>query len=93
MLLGNEVFSVDIIRTDFVLDSNLILQNSVFGYLVRGSVRDFEENKTHSGLIAEMEMENLNNDLQKFWETEEVSEKSIIKNPNEIECSKHFSET
>lgn len=92
MLLGNEIFFQLLLSGQiYVPNSNLILQNSAFGYLIGGSVCNFEENKIHCGLIAEVE--NLDNELRKFWEIEEVLEKVGIKNPDEVHCDKLFSET
>ncbi|GFS81870.1 DUF1758 domain-containing protein [Trichonephila clavipes] len=57
-------------------DSRLLLQNTVFGYVVSGSVGDeVRDNNIHCGLIRDGD---LNTTLRSFWELESIG----VKNEN-----------
>ncbi|GFT55934.1 integrase catalytic domain-containing protein [Trichonephila clavipes] len=70
MLLGAEIFYELLKPGKFYCDnSHLVLQNTVFGYVVSGSVDQVTENRVHCGLIVD---DDLNKTLKKFWEIEGV---------------------
>ncbi|GFS94181.1 integrase catalytic domain-containing protein [Trichonephila clavipes] len=74
MLLGAEIFYELLKPGKFYCDnSHLVLQNTVFGYVVSGSVdhthTQVTENRVHCRLIVD---DDLNNTLKKFWEIEGV---------------------
>ncbi|GFW03595.1 integrase catalytic domain-containing protein [Trichonephila clavipes] len=74
MLLGAEIFYELLKPGKFYCDnSHLVLQNTVFGYVVSGSVdhthTQVTENRVHCGLIVD---DDLNKTLKKFWEIEGV---------------------
>ena len=68
-------------------NSNLILQNSVFGYIVAGSVCQSKTNKVHCALLREDT--NLDDTLSKFWEIENV-EQQVSKSKESQICNEHF---
>ncbi|GFV99779.1 DUF1758 domain-containing protein [Trichonephila clavipes] len=70
MLLGAELFYELLKPGKFYCDnSHLVLKNTVFGYVVSGSVDKVTENRVHCGLIVD---DDLNKTLKKFWEIEGV---------------------
>ncbi|GFX88857.1 integrase catalytic domain-containing protein [Trichonephila clavipes] len=72
-----------------VKNSNLILQDSVFGYIVGGSVED-ELNLYSCGLICGSE--ELNSSWRKFWEIEEI-DNELPKNLENSICEEHYAQT
>ncbi|GFW68926.1 uncharacterized protein TNCV_2918251 [Trichonephila clavipes] len=70
-------------------DSQLLLVNSVFGYIVTGNLDSINETKAHYGLIRD---EDLNKTLEKFWKVEEVEE-PIVKNKERLICEEHYANT
>ncbi|GFV11522.1 uncharacterized protein TNCV_975141 [Trichonephila clavipes] len=69
--------------------SQLLLVNSVFGYIVTGNLDSINETKAHCGLIRD---EDLNETLEKFWKLEEVEE-PIVKNKERLICEEHYANT
>ncbi|GFW06918.1 DUF1758 domain-containing protein [Trichonephila clavipes] len=70
MLVGAEIFYELLKPRKFYCDnSHLVLQNTVFGFVVSGSVDQVTENRVHCGLIVD---DDLNKTLKKFWEIEGV---------------------
>ncbi|GFX11525.1 integrase catalytic domain-containing protein [Trichonephila clavipes] len=77
VLLGAEIF-YELLRPGQIYcgDSRLLLQNTVFGYVVSGSVGDeVRDNNIHCGLIRDSD---LNTTLKSFWELESIG----VKNEN-----------
>ncbi|GFV00143.1 integrase catalytic domain-containing protein [Trichonephila clavipes] len=77
VLLGAEIF-YELLRPGQIYcgDSRLLLQNTVFGYVVSGSVGDeVRDNNIHCGLIRDSD---LNTTLRSFWELESIG----VKNEN-----------
>ncbi|GFY13434.1 integrase catalytic domain-containing protein [Trichonephila clavipes] len=77
VLLGAEIF-YELLRPGQIYcgDSRLRLQNTVFGYVVSGSVGDeVRDNNIHCGLIRDSD---LNTTLRSFWELESIG----VKNEN-----------
>ncbi|GFW76396.1 DUF1758 domain-containing protein [Trichonephila clavipes] len=77
VLLGAEIF-YELLRPGQIYcgDSKLLLQNTVFGYVVSGSVGDeVRDNNIHCGLIRDSD---LNTTLRSFWELESIG----VKNEN-----------
>ncbi|GFX34302.1 uncharacterized protein TNCV_3226491 [Trichonephila clavipes] len=72
-----------------IKDSQLLLVNSVFGYIVTGNLDSINETKVHCGLIPD---EDLNKTLEKFWKLEEVEE-PIVKNKERLICEEHYANT
>ncbi|GFS76818.1 uncharacterized protein TNCV_3453901 [Trichonephila clavipes] len=72
-----------------IKDSQLLLVNSVFGYIVTGNLDSINETKVHCGLIRD---EDLNKTLKKFWKVEEVEE-PIVKNKERLICEEHYANT
>ncbi|GBN56105.1 hypothetical protein AVEN_110858-1 [Araneus ventricosus] len=70
-------------------DTNLRLQNSVFGYIVSGSLLAKGEAEIHCGLITDNS--ELEKTLKEFWEIENVERESEISVTKEAEiCEEHF---
>lgn len=71
LLLGVEIF-FDLIRSgqSYIPNTSLVLQNSVFGYLLSGSIEDLPNEKqlVHCGLIYE----NAETQLKKFFDLESI---------------------
>ncbi|GFY25259.1 integrase catalytic domain-containing protein [Trichonephila clavipes] len=77
VLLGAEIF-YELLRPGQIYcgDSRLLLQNTVLGYVVSGSVGDeVRDNNIHCGLIRDSD---LNTTLRSFWELESIG----VKNEN-----------
>ncbi|GBN75838.1 hypothetical protein AVEN_78893-1, partial [Araneus ventricosus] len=70
-------------------DTNLRLQNSVFGYIVSGSLLAKGEAEIHCGLITDNS--ELEKTLKEFWEIENIERESEISVTKEVEiCEEHF---
>lgn len=70
LLLGSEIF-FELIRSGqiYVPNTNLVLQNSAFGYLISGSIEDISgEKPVHCGLISEK----VDKQLEKFFDLESI---------------------
>ncbi|GFS73473.1 anoctamin-1 [Trichonephila clavipes] len=81
MLLGAEIF-YELLKPG----SHLVLQNTVFGYVVSGSVDQVTENRVHCGLIVD---DDLNKTLKKFWEIEGVHIEPKVDTEVSL-CEDHF---
>ena len=90
MLLGAEIF-YELLRPEKikVKNSQLLLQNTVFGFVVSGNIDPFNETKVHCGLIRD---EDLNKTLQNFWEVESV-DTQITKSKEYLICEEHYART
>ncbi|GBO46709.1 hypothetical protein AVEN_268596-1 [Araneus ventricosus] len=88
MLLGVEVF-YELLRLGqiSVPNSNLLLQNTVFGFIVSGGIPRENENVIHCGFLKH-EI-NLDQTLKQFWEIENV-ESDIPKSRESVLCEEHF---
>ncbi|GBN43172.1 hypothetical protein AVEN_58849-1 [Araneus ventricosus] len=88
MLLGVEVF-YELFRPGqiSVPNSNLLLQNTVFGFIVSGGIPRENENVIHCGFLKH-EI-NLDQTLKQFWEIENI-ESDIPKSRESILCEEHF---
>ncbi|GFW27169.1 integrase catalytic domain-containing protein [Trichonephila clavipes] len=87
MLLGAEIFYELLKPGKFYCDnSHLVLQNTVFGYVVSGSVDQVTENRVHCGLIVD---DDLNKTLKKFWEIEGVHIEPKVDTEVSL-CEDHF---
>ncbi|GFU77602.1 integrase catalytic domain-containing protein [Trichonephila clavipes] len=94
MLLGAEIFYELLKPGKFYCDnSHLVLQNTVFGYVVSGSVdhthTQVTENRVHCGLIVD---DDLNKTLKKFWEIEGVHIEPKVDTEVSL-CEDHFVRT
>ncbi|GFW65168.1 integrase catalytic domain-containing protein [Trichonephila clavipes] len=94
MLLGAEIFYELLKPGKFYCDnSHLVLQNTVFGYVVSGSVdhthTQVTENRVHCGLIVD---DDLNKTLKKFWEIEGVRIEPKVDTEVSL-CEDHFVRT
>ncbi|GBO10853.1 hypothetical protein AVEN_249326-1 [Araneus ventricosus] len=93
LLLGNEYFC-EFLRPGQcrVPNSQLILQNSVFGFLASGRLNvtgNQSSRVIQCKLIANLE--DLHKDMTKFWELEKIEKP--IKSVEEEKCEKHFLKT
>ncbi|GFU50215.1 uncharacterized protein TNCV_300531 [Trichonephila clavipes] len=90
LLLGANIF-YELLKPERIKikDSQLMLVNSVFGYIVTGNLGSINETKVHCGLIRD---EDLNKTLEKFWKVEEI-EKPIVKNKERLICEEHYANT
>ncbi|GFU81462.1 integrase catalytic domain-containing protein [Trichonephila clavipes] len=90
MLLGAEIFYELLKPGKFYCDnSRLVLQNTVFGYVVSGSVDQVTENRVHCGLIVD---DDLNKTLKKFCEIEGVHIEPKVDTEVSL-CEDHFVRT
>ncbi|GBM56051.1 hypothetical protein AVEN_34745-1 [Araneus ventricosus] len=90
MLLGAEIF-YELLRPGqiYAQNSQLLLRNTVFGYVVSGSVDQVAEDRVHCGLILDHD---LNKTLKKFWEIESV-DVECTGNTEASLCEDHFVRT
>ncbi|GFW61930.1 DUF1758 domain-containing protein [Trichonephila clavipes] len=92
MLLGAEIFYELLKPGKFYCDnSHLVLQNTVFGYVVSGSVDHTQvtKNRVHCGLIVD---DDLNKTLKKFCEIEGVHIEPKVDTVVSL-CEDHFVRT
>ncbi|GFV45993.1 DUF1758 domain-containing protein [Trichonephila clavipes] len=76
MLLGAEVFYELMLPGQFKMEgSNVIFQNTVFGFVVSGSTSSDAKGKEHCGFI--LAADNLEHSIKKFWEIENVEIDSV----------------
>ncbi|GFS50441.1 uncharacterized protein TNCV_2022461 [Trichonephila clavipes] len=90
LLLGANIF-YELLKPERIKikDSQLLLVNSVFGYIVTGNLDSINETKVHCGLIRD---EDLNKNLEKFWKLEKIKE-PIVKNKERLICEEHYANT
>ncbi|GFT62781.1 uncharacterized protein TNCV_1143211 [Trichonephila clavipes] len=90
LLLGANIF-YELLKLERIKikDSQILLVNSVFGYIVTGNLDLINETKVHCGLIR---VEDLNKTLEKIWKVEEVEE-PIVKNKERLICEEHYTNT
>ncbi|GFW77848.1 integrase catalytic domain-containing protein [Trichonephila clavipes] len=90
MLLGAEIFYELLKPGKFYCDNlHLVLQNTVFGYVVSGSVDQVTENHVPCGLIVD---DDLNKTLKKFGEIEGVHIEPKVDTEVSL-CEDHFVRT
>ncbi|GFV70308.1 integrase catalytic domain-containing protein [Trichonephila clavipes] len=91
MLLGAEVFYELMLPGQFKTEgSNVIFQNTVFGFIVSGSTSSDVKGKEHCGFIQAAD--NLEHSIKKFWEIENV-EIDSVKTRGLDTCEDHFKNT
>ncbi|GBM74711.1 hypothetical protein AVEN_274847-1 [Araneus ventricosus] len=90
MLLGAEIF-YELLRPGqiYAQNSQLLLQNTVFGYVVSGSVDQVAEDRVHCRLILDND---INKTLKQFWEIESV-DVECTGNKEVSLCEDHFVRT
>ncbi|GFU40133.1 DUF1758 domain-containing protein [Trichonephila clavipes] len=95
MLIGCELF-FELLRPNKFRSpcEKWLFQETVFGYIVVGSFDIFEE-KSYCGLAinAEINSDNINQQLQAFWEIEKVDESSIEHCLEEEICETQYRNT
>ncbi|GBM45351.1 hypothetical protein AVEN_172970-1 [Araneus ventricosus] len=92
ILIGAEYF-YDIIKPGKLnaKSASLTLQDSVFGYILGGSISSPDNlNSNYCGLICGAE--ELNSNLRKFWEIEEIGNELPKSKENAI-CEEHYART
>ncbi|GFW17723.1 DUF1758 domain-containing protein [Trichonephila clavipes] len=91
MLLGAEVFYELMLPGQFKMEgSNVIFQNTVFGFIVSGSTSADAKGKEHCGFIQAAD--NLEHSIKKFWEIENV-ETDYVKTSELDICEDYFKNT
>ncbi|GFY33460.1 integrase catalytic domain-containing protein [Trichonephila clavipes] len=91
ILLGAEVFYELMLPGQFKMEgSNVIFQNTVFGFIVFGSTSADTKRKEHCGFIQATD--NLVHSIKKFWEIENVETDSVKTIELDI-CEDHFKNT
>ncbi|GFW49139.1 DUF1758 domain-containing protein [Trichonephila clavipes] len=91
MLLGAEVFYELMLPGQFKTEgSNVIFQNTVFGFIVSGSTSSDAKGKEHCGSIQAAD--NLEHSIKKFWEIKNVEIDSVKTSELDI-CEDHFKNT
>ncbi|GBM19671.1 hypothetical protein AVEN_135693-1, partial [Araneus ventricosus] len=90
LLIGAELFFSILKGNRLFINNSLILQETVFGHVLSGTVEGKQEIQ-HCGLISQVE--NLDNLVKKFWEVENITDIPTSKNKEELECENHFMQT
>ncbi|GFS85646.1 integrase catalytic domain-containing protein [Trichonephila clavipes] len=91
MLLGAEVFYELMLPGQFKMKgSNVIFQNTVFGFIVSRSTSSDAQGKEHCGFIQAAD--NLEHSIKMFWEIENVETDSVKTSALDI-CEDHFKNT
>ncbi|GFV39697.1 integrase catalytic domain-containing protein [Trichonephila clavipes] len=72
LLIGAEAF-FDIIKEEIIRisDNELVFRRSVFGYIATGTTHSYKQNQ-YCDFISEMQ--NIDDNLQKFWEIKTINE-------------------
>ncbi|XP_055941843.1 uncharacterized protein LOC129971891 [Argiope bruennichi] len=90
ILIGAEIFLSILKENRFDINNSLILQETVFGHILSGTIQGKQESH-HCGLISQID--NLDNLLKKFWEVENILDTPTSKNKEELECEENFMQT
>ncbi|GFU46967.1 integrase catalytic domain-containing protein [Trichonephila clavipes] len=91
MLLGAEAFYELMLPGQLEREgSNVIFQNTVFGFIVSGYTSSDVKGKEHCGFIQAAD--NLEHSIKKFWEIENVETDSVKTSELDI-CEDHFKNT
>ncbi|GFX38019.1 DUF1758 domain-containing protein [Trichonephila clavipes] len=91
LLIGAEAF-FDIIKEAIIRtsDNALVFRSSVFGYIATGTTHSYKQNQ-YCGFISEMQ--NIDDNLQKFWEIETINEGQKPLSKEEEYCENHYQMT
>ncbi|GBL82423.1 hypothetical protein AVEN_252563-1 [Araneus ventricosus] len=90
-LIGADLLSEMLKPNKFhLMNSSIILQETIFGYIVGSKYEISSSNEQFCGLL--LESEDINKTMQNFWNIESVEESSHILNSEEELCEKHFLE-
>ncbi|XP_055942037.1 uncharacterized protein LOC129972081 [Argiope bruennichi] len=89
ILLGAQIF-YELLRSGQIRfpGTDIVFQNTVFGFVATGSVSIENETTVHCGLV----MEDLDANLRKFWEIEDV-EGDKLQIDESLICEDHFMKT
>ncbi|KAK9738624.1 putative peptidase (DUF1758) [Popillia japonica] len=91
ILLGATIFFEILCKNQILLGKDKpILQETLFGWIVAGSIQVQNQKQVTSLLCNEQELQD---QLRMFWEIEEPSVQKIKYSPEEEECLKYFNET
>ncbi|GFT33114.1 integrase catalytic domain-containing protein [Trichonephila clavipes] len=82
-----DIIKEGIIRTS---DNALVFRSSVFGYIATGTTHSYKQNQ-YCGFISEMQ--NIDDNLQKFWEIETINEGQKPLSKEEEYCENHYQMT
>ncbi|GFY21469.1 integrase catalytic domain-containing protein [Trichonephila clavipes] len=82
-----DIIKEGIIRTS---DNALVFRSSVFGYIATGAPHAYKQNQ-YCGFISEMQ--NIDDNLQKFWEIETINEGQKPLNKEQECCDNHYQMT
>ncbi|GFS80358.1 integrase catalytic domain-containing protein [Trichonephila clavipes] len=88
LLIGAEAF-FDIIKEGIIRtsDNALVFRSSVFGYIATETTHSYKQNQ-YCGFISEMQ--NIDDNLQKFWEIETINEGQRPLSKEEEYCENHY---
>ncbi|GFY59280.1 integrase catalytic domain-containing protein [Trichonephila inaurata madagascariensis] len=91
LLIGAEAF-FDIIKEGIIRtsDNGLVFRRSVFGYIATGTTHSYKQNQ-YCGFISGMQ--NIDDNLQKFWEIETINEGQKPLSKEEEYCENHYQMT
>jgi hypothetical protein len=93
ILLGAQHFLKFMKNDRKVLSDEIMLQNTVFGFVVAGSIQSTTSLSINLHTVKEdHQLDLLNKTLQKFWEVESVTQASTM-SPEERYCEEHFEKT
>ena len=88
VILGMDVYH-DVVLNNKIRDRTLVALETIFGWVVSGSIPDNSRLNSLHGFHVERSEEL---DLRRFWEIEEVPTASTA-TPDELACEKHFVDT
>lgn len=89
VLLGIDVHTRIRLDQSYRLNENLIAENTLLGYLIRGRVPIQSQNASSRVFMVKSSTEQLSSQIQRFWETEELHHKPILK-PEDEQCENNF---
>lgn len=95
MLIGNDLFWDILLQGKFSLGKGQpFMQNTLFGWIITGpyvakNCGQIQNNHMHCNLITNMDIQS---QLSKFWELEEITGPKINLSKEELACDEHFVE-
>lgn len=91
LLLGAECF-FDLLKSGQVrcLPHDLILQETVFGYVVSGVIQNPSPDPNYCALLTQID--NIEETMRKFWEIENINDSETPLSNEELYCENHFKE-
>ncbi|XP_059225803.1 uncharacterized protein LOC131997935 [Stomoxys calcitrans] len=93
LLIGADIFNnilLDNVRRNIC--GSLVAQETIFGWIITGPIRNNPKVSSYSTIVSYFSETNLEKQLKRFWEVEEVPQKPLLSESDSF-CEKLYSET